>query len=70
MTKRRIIMAVLLLLLAAVTQTGKTVLAAGCSGFPPAYPPIGMCGPTGKPQPQCVCDQKGNCHWQFVCVHV
>ena len=41
------------------------VLAVGC-GIQPIkpIPPIGCKDVT----PQCVCDQNGNCHWEWVCV--
>jgi len=38
----------------------------GC-GLPPLTPltPLGC----KSMEPQCVCDNTDNCHWEFVCVH-
>ncbi len=52
------------LMLAAVGQS--TVHAAGC-GLRPLTPiaPIGC----KRLAAECVCDSRGNCDWQFVCVN-
>jgi hypothetical protein len=43
----------------------QTALSAGC-GVAPAAPtaPLGC----RAMEPTCVCDVKGNCHWEFICV--
>jgi hypothetical protein len=42
-----------------------SAFAAGC-GIEPAQPTA----PAGcrAMEPTCVCDAKGNCHWEFICV--
>jgi hypothetical protein len=43
----------------------QTALAAGCGVAPkPPASPLGC----RAMQPTCVCDGRGNCHWEFICV--
>lgn len=54
----------LILMILALTKV-QPALAYGC-GYPPfkPFPPFGCKDLT----PVCVCDDMGNCEWQFVCV--